>query len=72
MISTGMEPELEIWLKRANQFGAKVDVNIKALIAAHARKAKQDETINKNIVIQLFRHKRLLVYMGIMAFLWIR
>jgi OCT family organic cation transporter-like MFS transporter 4/5 len=42
-----------------------------ALIAAHIRKAKLDETSNKNIVIQLLRHKRILMYMAIMAFLWI-
>jgi OCT family organic cation transporter-like MFS transporter 4/5 len=44
---------------------------ILALIAAHLRKAKQDDTTDRNIVIQLFRHKRLLMYMTIMAFLWI-
>jgi hypothetical protein len=29
MISQGDEENLNAWLKRANQFGAKVDVNIK-------------------------------------------
>ncbi|KAI6230450.1 Membrane transporter [Aphelenchoides fujianensis] len=66
-----MESELNTWLRRANAFGTKVDVNVKGLIAAHQRKVKMDETKDQNIVLQVVRNRRLLIRMLLMAFLWI-
>ncbi|KAI6219510.1 MFS-1-like domain-containing protein [Aphelenchoides fujianensis] len=39
-VNNGMESELNTWLRRANAFGTKVDVNVKGLIAAHQRKGE--------------------------------
>ena len=72
MTAKGDERELTRWIMRANRFNsAKVDVNVKALVGAHERKAKLDNSRDRNIVIQVVKHKRLLVYMFLMAFLWV-
>ncbi|KAI6181492.1 putative transporter [Aphelenchoides besseyi] len=72
MVHTGMESELNAWVKKASVFNKhRVEVNVKGLIAAHHQKAKQDTTKDRNIIIQVVKNRRLSIYMLIMAVLWI-
>ncbi|KAI6231379.1 putative transporter [Aphelenchoides besseyi] len=69
MVQQGMEKELIVWLKKANMFNQQpVDVDIKSLIAAQQKKVKLEE---KNILIQIIKNRRLLMYFLIMTVVWI-
>lgn len=72
MTAAGDERQLTRWLNNANRFNSvPIDVNVKALVGAHERKARLDGTHGRNIVVQIVKHKRLLMYMFLMAFLWV-
>jgi hypothetical protein len=66
-----MEPQLEKWLHKANKPRPIVTVNAKTLIAEHMRSLLQDTNRDKSLIVQLWAHKKLLLYVVVLSYLWL-
>lgn len=71
MMSKKMEPQLDKWLNKANKPRPIVTVNAKTLIAEHMRNLLQDTNRDRSLVVQLCAHKKLLLYVVVLSYLWL-
>ncbi|KAI6176333.1 MFS domain-containing protein [Aphelenchoides bicaudatus] len=71
MMSKKMEPQLDKWLNKANKTKTIVTVNAKTLIAEHMRSLLRDSNRDRNLIVQLCTHKKLLLYIVVLSYLWL-
>jgi OCT family organic cation transporter-like MFS transporter 4/5 len=66
-----MEPQLDKWLHKANKPTKIVPHNAKTLIEEHMESYLKDSNREKNILVQLLAHKKLLLYVVVLSYLWL-